>query len=503
MKIDAIAENSENLKEGLLVFPHWKGVKRFKSSFVTVQKELMARVLSRIEKRGFEGKLGEVLPIRFWEDDLMSSVMVGAGEKKTIDFDRIRQFGAHLVKIAEAEKETTIILPLEMFQETSFKLSGVAQALAEGMLLASYRFHVYHGVQTKKQTQASVVERVLFCVSRERDVKAVQEGVRIAEALSSAVHLSRDLVNTPATDMTPKHLAQVAQDLVDADRGITCKIISAKEMKRLGMGSALAVARGSEHEPVGIHLTYTPRVASKRSVAIVGKAVTFDSGGLSLKPAKSMETMKCDMAGSATVLGLFKALRDLQPEVTVHGIFLAVENMPGGSAFRPGDVVTAMDGTTIEVLNTDAEGRLTLADALVYATEQKPDLMIDLATLTGACIVALGDDITALLSNNERLAEKLSRASEETGEMIWELPLHAPYHAMMKSKLADLKNISSGHGAGTITAGLFLQPFVKNIPWAHLDIAGPSFTERPSRPDVSYGGTGFGVRLLANFLQKF
>ncbi|MCR4278382.1 MAG: leucyl aminopeptidase [bacterium] len=502
MKIDVFCGDPFSQTADILVLPVWKGGKHLKLPIKNEQKEFASNITLRLERKGFDGKLGESHLFPVSVDGTDEWMILGVGEKKGVDADRFRQFGAHLVRSANLAKAKSVVLPMSALQETTLKQKDVVQAIAEGMQFASYRFHAYHGTQTKTEPKEGTIERVTFVVARDRDLKRVTEAIGIAETLASAVHLTRDLVNTPPADMAPKHLASVAKGLADKASGIQCTVLTADDMKRLGMGATLAVAQGSEHAPVGIHLTYTPKEKSKKTVAIVGKGVTFDSGGLSIKPAKSMETMKCDMAGAATVVGLFKALRNLQPNVTVHGIFLAVENMPGHSAFRPGDVVTAMDGSTIEVLNTDAEGRLTLADALVYATEQKPDYIIDLATLTGACIVALGDDIAALLSNNSRLASKMCDASEETGEAIWELPLHAPYQSMMKSKIADLKNISSGHGAGTITAALFLQPFVKKIPWIHLDIAGPSFNERPSRPDVSYGGTGFGVRLLANFLQK-
>jgi leucyl aminopeptidase len=216
-----------------------------------------------------------------------------------------------------------------------------------------------------------------------------------------------------------------------------------------------------------------------------------------------MMTMKCDMAGAAAVLGLFQLLPSLKPNVEVHGVFLAVENMPSGSAYRPGDVVTAMDGTTIEVLNTDAEGRVTLADALSYAKTLEPDIIIDLATLTGACIVALGEEVAAILGTHEPLIQKLLAASRESGELLWSLPLHATYAQQIKSKIADIKNIGGGHGAGVITAAHFLRTFVGETPWAHLDIAGPAFFERDMRSDLPHGASGFGVRLLARFLSKY
>jgi leucyl aminopeptidase len=239
-----------------------------------------------------------------------------------------------------------------------------------------------------------------------------------------------------------------------------------------------------------------------KKVALVGKAVTFDSGGLSLKPANGMMTMKCDMAGAAAVIGLFTALEALQPNVEVHGIYGACENMPSGKALRPGDIVRAMNGKTIEILNTDAEGRVTLADTLTYATKQNPDAIVDLATLTGACLVALGEQIAGLMTNNEKLAKEIQSSAKKAGERIWELPLPDDYKADLKSEIADYKNIG-GNWGGAIDGGLFLQEFVGSIPWVHLDIAGPAYAEKPFTPYERHGGTGFGVRLLLEWLKSF
>jgi leucyl aminopeptidase len=272
-------------------------------------------------------------------------------------------------------------------------------------------------------------------------------------------------------------------------------------MEKMGMRAALAVARGSVNPPMGVHLTYHPKKKAKKVIAIVGKAVTFDSGGLSIKPADGMMTMNLDMAGAASVIGLFQALPLIAPNVEVHGIFLAVENMPSGSAYRPGDVVKAMNGVAIEVLNTDAEGRVTLADALTYAERLKPDAIIDLATLTGACVVALGEDIAGYMGNDRKLLDRLAGAAKEAGEEMWELPLYQPYKELIKSKIGDIKNIGGGKWGGALTAGLFLSYFVNQTPWVHIDIAGPSYAEKETRPDLPYGGTGFGVRTLVRYLQ--
>ena len=267
------------------------------------------------------------------------------------------------------------------------------------------------------------------------------------------------------------------------------------------IGAFLGIAQGSDHPPFFVHMSYRP-TGAKKHLALVGKAVTFDSGGISIKPAEAMYTMKLDMAGGAAVLGVFKILARLKPNVIVDGIFAACENMPSGKAIRPGDVVKAMNGTTIEVLHTDAEGRVTLADALSYAVKQKPDAIIDLATLTGACMVALGEEITGLMSNNPKLENKLLTAAATAGEKMWSLPLEKNYKRELKSEVADLRNIAGRYG-GALTAGLFLQEFVANIPWAHLDIAGPSFAERPINAYTGKGGTGAGVRTLLELLRSF
>ena len=294
----------------------------------------------------------------------------------------------------------------------------------------------------------------------------------------------------------------MAAKIAKQRKDVQLTILNKETMEEMGMQATLAVARGSVHPPVGVHLVYKPKGKRKKRIVIVGKAVTFDSGGLSLKPADGMMTMKIDMAGAATVLGIFDVLPLLKLPLEVHGIFLGVENMPSGHAYRPGDVVKAMNGKTIEVLNTDAEGRVTLADALSYAQKLEPDVIIDLATLTGACIVALGEEMAAILSNDKKLTQKLLKAAEETGEPLWELPPYAPYQEHIKSRVADIKNIGMRGAAGTISAALFLAHFVGKTPWAHMDIAGPSYAEREVRPDLPPGGTGYGVRLLVRYLQS-
>lgn len=506
MTIELVQKDILDISCDLLVVNVFQGVTKPGGAAGALDKALGGAISDLITQDKFEGKLGQALAFPTFKKIKAKRVaVIGLGNRKKFDADAVRKIGGHIVKLAEkcgASSVVTILhgagLPVGRQASGGLEPRAAAQALAEGLQLSAYRFHAYHGTLRKKEKKKEV-KSMIVAELEPRTAKLAEEGIRRGNLLAAATCYARDLVNTPSSEMTPARLAEEARKL--AGGGVSVKVMDQQEMERRGMRAALAVARGSTHPPYAVHLTYRP-IGAKKTVAIVGKAVTFDSGGLSLKPANAMETMKIDMAGAAAVLGLFKALKELRLPVAVHGVFLAVENMPGGGAYRPGDVVKAMDGTTIEVLNTDAEGRVTLADALAYARALKPDTIVDLATLTGACVVALGEDIAGVFSPNAKLANRLLVAAGEGGEPMWELPLHEPYAELIKSKIADLKNTGGGHGAGAITAALFLKPFVGDIPWAHIDIAGPSYTERETRPDVPYGGSGYGVRTLVRFLQK-
>lgn len=500
MQIEAFQGDIYAQSCDLLVLPFFMGTKRLSGQLQHADKALRNAVTSTLELGHYEGKEGERLTINtLGELKAKHVVFLGLGPKEQITQDTLRKFGGTVVKVARELKASSVFLSYPVAHNVPTRVA--AQAVAEGLNLGAYRFHAFKGTQHKKESALHEIRRVKFFVEDAKAHKMVGEGIARGVAFAYATLLTRDLVNTPSADMTPMDMAKAAQAVATRGSGIKCKILDQRAMEKMGMGGALAVARGSVHPPVGVHLSYRPAKAKKR-IAVVGKAVTFDSGGLSIKPADGMMTMKIDMAGAAAVIGLFKLLPILKPSVEVEGIFLAVENMPSGNAYRPGDIVKAMDGTTIEILNTDAEGRVTLADALTYAMKQEPDMIVDLATLTGACVVALGEDVAAILSNNESLTQKLLAASKEAGEPLWELPLYAPYTQFIKSKIADIKNIGGGHGGGAITAALFLKTFVGNTPWAHLDIAGPSYTEKEVRPEQPYGASGYGVRLLANFLSK-
>jgi leucyl aminopeptidase len=425
-------------------------------------------------------------------------LFVGLGKATKLTVFELLKISAAIGKRAKnaGAKRLAIAIPVELSHH--FSTSTLSEYFVEGITLGTYTFTRHKG--KKSQKEEKILEFVTLLVPVNK-IQATTAGIQKGEIIADGVCFTRDLVNEPPSVTTPTNLAEVAGNIANNSEYISCTVLDAKDAKKLGMGAFLGVAVGSDEEPRFIHLTYSG--GGGKTIVLVGKGITFDSGGLSLKPSKSMETMKSDMAGAAAVLGIFKVLSRLKPKINVVGLIAATENMPSGKALKPGDIVTAMNSKTIEVFNTDAEGRLVLADALSYATAKtKPDVIIDIATLTGACEVALGTDIAGLFSNRTDLTEKLKKAALESGELIWELPLAEDVYKedMLKSSIADIKNISQGHYGGAINGALFLSEFVpETIPWAHLDIAGPSYTEKGT--DLTpKGGTGFGVRMILQFL---
>lgn len=384
-----------------------------------------------------------------------------------------------------------------------------AMSVAESALLTDYWFSD-HSAQMKLDQGARSLKTLSLHIPNQKDAPQAMRDVRRVQNMMTGVDTARRLVNQPASHMSPSVLVQEAKKIAKRSPLISLQVFNRKQSEKKNFSAFLAVAKGSKEEPYAIHLRYTPKKKTKKSIALIGKGITFDSGGLSLKPAQSMETMKVDMAGAATVLGLFSILPYISPNVAVHGIIFACENMPSGDAYRPGDVVTAMNGKTIEVLNTDAEGRVTLADAISYASTFGPDAIVDLATLTGACVVALGETYAGLFGNDKNLNEVIMQSAKQAGEGVVEFPLPNEYIPTVQSQVADLRNTSIMKTGGAITAALFLQAFVglqkgtkKQIPWAHLDIAGPIYAELPLIPYWQFGATGYGVRTLAQLVERF
>lgn len=373
-----------------------------------------------------------------------------------------------------------------------------AGAAAEAAYLTTYSFLEYKSSQAAAKRS---LKKMILAVS-EDDMKEVKQVLKRVKETMKGVDLTRDLVNRPAQDVSPRILVDVAKDIASTSESVTLKTLNRDEADKANFKAFLAVARGSTEEPYVIHLTYTPKKkTSDKKIVLVGKGITFDSGGLSLKPADYMETMKTDMAGAATVLGTFAALEKIQPGVEVHGVIATCENMPSGNAYRPGDVLRAMNGKTIEVLNTDAEGRITLADALSYSVKMKPDVIVDLATLTGAVVMALGETHAGVWSNTEAVADSLVAASRQAGEGLETMPLPEEYRGLIESRIADIRNTATSRWGGAITAALFLQEFVSDVPWAHLDIAAPAHADRSLISYWQPGATGYGVRTLLNYLE--
>lgn len=443
------------------------------------------------EAEEFEAKQGNILLIHSHGKIPAKRVaLVGLEKPSELTVADLQTIAA---KIGRKAKEVAVKrLALALLKDLS------SQATAEGIALGTYAFSKHKSEEARKKEKH--IEEVIVLTTPPR-LDAVAAGISRGETVSKAVNFARDLVNEPPSMTTPTHLAETAKKLVKGQANMSSEVLGPKEMRALGMEAILGIARGSDEEPRFIKLSYRGR--GRRTVCLVGKGITFDTGGLSLKDSKNMETMKLDMAGAAAILGVFTVLPVLKPKVNVVGLIAATENMPGPSAVKPGDVVTAMNGKTIEILNTDAEGRVVLADALSYAgLQMKPNVIVDVATLTGACMVALGEEIAGLFTEDDDLAKQLKDAATVSGENIWAMPIAREYKELLKSDVADVKNSSGSKYGGAINGALFLAEFVpEGVPWAHLDIAGPAWAEK-DQPLTPKGGTGFGVRLILEWLAK-
>ena len=370
------------------------------------------------------------------------------------------------------------------------------QAVVEGIILGGYEYNRY-----KSEPKKSKLKNFYLTSS---DIKNLQDEFEKAVIIAEATCFTRDIVNTTPEDLNPPSFADLAKKLSKENK-LSCEILGEAALKDEKMESMLAVGRASRHESQLIHLTYKPKKKAKKVVSLIGKGLTYDSGGLSLKPSTSMVTMKMDKAGACAVLGMIKAASELKVDVEVHAFIGAVENMPGGDAYKPDDIVVTRSGTTVEVRNTDAEGRLVLCDVLDYAQDKvNPDYIFDFATLTGACMVALGQYTTGIMGHSDSLKRKLEKSAQNSGELVGALPFNNHLKTLLKSGIADISNVGSKPFGGAITAGLFLDKFIKKEnknKWLHFDIAGSAYTETPWDCNV-YGGTGAGVRMITNFLQN-
>ena len=424
-----------------------------------------------------------VLPVR-------RLVLVGTGRAAAPDAEAVRLTAAIAAKAARDNGATSLALALP----EALDAAAAAQAAAEGVLLGTYRDRRY---KTGEAGTALKVVHLYVAAGAEEPARA---GLARGQEIAAGVTLARDLVNQPAADLWPERLATIAATLAAAE-GLACQVYDEPALADLGAGALLAVGRGSDRPPRLIHLRYRPPgIDGPPAVTFVGKGITFDSGGYSIKPAPAMETMKEDMAGAAAVLGAMQVITRLKPAIAVDGVIAAAENMVSGRAMRPGDVLTSMSGKTIEVNNTDAEGRIVLADALTFAIRQGAAELIDLATLTGACVVALGHVAVGVMGNNQPMIDRLLAAARTTGERMWQLPLYDEYRETLRSDIADMRN-SGGRNGGAQIGASFLKDFVGDTPWVHLDIAGPAFVGKET-PLAPKGGTGVGVRTLVLYAEE-
>ncbi len=427
-------------------------------------------------------------------------LLVGLGEKKKATLDTVRKAASNAAKKSVEMKVETISLALHRAFGGRFDLLEMGRAAAEGTYFGSYRYDEF---VTKSENGRVDCLKVEIIDSDSAKTRKLNKGLSSGLAIGKAQSYARTLANRPANVINPAKLAAAAQQLARGLKRLSCTVFDEKQLAAKGMGGVLAVGSGSQNKPRFIVLKYSPAgrtISRQPTVALVGKAITFDSGGISIKPAEKMNEMKLDKTGGITVLATMKAVAELGLPVNVYGIIPSAENLPSGTSYRPGDIITTFSGKTVEVQNTDAEGRMILCDALSYAVKQNCSIIIDIATLTGACRVALGQYMAGLMGNDERLIKQLQRAAEDSGEKLWPMPSGDEYAEEMKSKIADLKNIGSKWG-GACTAAAFLRQFVGDAKWAHLDIAGTEMFEKGTEFAVA-GSSGFGVRLLTTYLMN-
>jgi leucyl aminopeptidase len=490
LEIRVIVGDITQIEADAIVVNLFEEVKQPSGATAAVDKALGGAIDYLISEGEIKGKLGEVsivhtlgkLPARL-------VAIAGLGKPEEFSLDRIRRVAGEFCRSLRKLNCRRIATVLHGAGSGGIEPEASVEAIVEGSLLGLYNFDKY------KKTEYEDVEEIVIVEQEEGKIPALECGVHKGRIVAEAASLARDMVNEPGNAMTPARMAQVAREVAESYH-LKLNVIDSRGMEQMGMGALLGVARGSNEPSKLIILSYEGDESSESGIGFIGKGVTFDSGGISIKPSEGMGEMKDDMAGGAAVIAALSAIARLKPKVNISSIVPATENLPSGTALKPGDVLKAMNGKTIEVVNTDAEGRLILADALNYAVKQKLSPLVDLATLTGACRVALGNGYSGVFGNNQQLIDKVLRAASEAGEKVWQMPLPEEYKEQNKSEIADVKNTGERYG-GAITAALFLSEFVDNTPWVHVDIAGTASSSKEGGYIVK-GATGVGVRTLVN-----
>jgi len=501
MKIQHVSAKATKVAADIITLCHFTD--QHDAVFKDLDEVTKGRLSERLKEERFTGKDGQMIVID--TRDLLPTTWVavfGAGEHKSFSPRKARDLAAKTVKAAMARraKKVAFVLPSHRCLPAEVHFSAM------GAELGTYSFDKYKKSGDDKKHKIRSFDIVVDARGKKvksDDGKLFDREIEAAQAIASSVCQARDLVNEPAAYMTPTQLAKVAMGLAKKHTSLKVKVLDAKECDKLGMGMYLAVGRGSSEPPKFIHMTYTPKGKSRKGkrVALIGKGVMFDSGGYSIKPSSAMEDMKIDMAGAAAVISAMDAIATLELHHEVHAVAACCENLVSGNAYKLGDVLHSMDGTTVEINNTDAEGRLTLGDAITYTRDKiKPDEMFDFATLTGACMVALGPNTAGVFSRNDELAAGWLAAAERAGENMWRLPLEDDLKGQLKSSIADLRNTGDRWG-GAITAALFLEHFAKDSRWLHVDLAGPASSSK-EQGAIAKGGTGFAVATIVDYLRS-
>lgn len=489
-------------KSDVLILPVYQDELSKKSKLSEDIKNLNKHIDAQFLKdEDFTGKLNQVLHVgNLSKLNCRQIILLGLGKQSELtSLDQVRKAYSIAIRKAQALKATTV--SIKYITASELNEESLIQAITEICLLATYDYKRFKSDDKSKNI------KTIKLITADTAKKAQKDAINKAVKLAEGVNLARDLVISPPNEVNPVYLAKIAQEMGKQykDNGLTVKVMGEKECEKLGMGAFLAVGQGSANESQFMHFHYKPKTKKKlKHLAFVGKGVTFDTGGLSLKPANAMLGMKYDMAGSATVFGLMQAVAELQPDIEITGIVAAAENMPSSNAYRPNDILTSMKGTTIEILNTDAEGRVTLADAVHYANLQKPDLIVDIATLTGAVVVALGELCAGVMTNNQEVLDKFIDASKDAGEKMWQLPLYDEHEdCLKKGTIADIINTGSKGQAGSQNGGVFVKQFVGDTPWIHIDIAGICWPELFDTPLTTKNNpSGYGILTAYKYIEN-
>ena len=496
MEIKVAIGDITKIEAGAIVVNFFEGMERTEGEIatITIDKALDGAISQLISQGEIKGKLNEITVVHsLGKLPAARVVVVGLGKKEELSQDKVRGVVAEACRRLQQKNIDDIATIAMGAGMAGISLESATQAVTEGALLGVYSFRKH----ITKEPEYSEIKQLLIVGRNQAELSLLVRGSNKGKILAEATNLARDMVNESANYMTPNRMAEMAAELAKTHR-LEVSVLEQEQMQKLGMGGLLGVAQGSQQPPKFIILRYRGGDSAEADVALLGKGITFDSGGLSIKPSEGMAEMKGDMAGGAAVMAAISAVAQLQPKINVLAIVPATENLPSGKALKPGDILTAMNGKTIEIISTDAEGRLILADALSYAKKLGVKFIVDVATLTGACRVALGDVYSGAFGNNQELMDKVIAAGAEAGELIWQMPMHEQYKEQTKSDVADIKNVG-GKWGGAITAAHFLAEFVGDTPWVHLDIAGTSLNEKEQGYLVK-GATGVPVRTLVNLV---